>query len=64
MSEMLRAIHEDGCNVTAYAVWSLVDNMEWEKGYTYVAYFHQGTTPLLQIMIFLINGVSLPIRNF
>jgi beta-glucosidase/6-phospho-beta-glucosidase/beta-galactosidase len=34
MSEMVKAIHEDGCNVIGYTVWSLIDNMEWEKGYT------------------------------
>ncbi|XP_033609437.1 myrosinase 1 isoform X3 [Cryptotermes secundus] len=34
MSEIVKAIHEDGCNVTGYTVWSLIDNMEWEKGYT------------------------------
>lgn len=34
MSEMLKAIHEDGCNVTAYTYWSLLDSFEWNLGYT------------------------------
>jgi beta-glucosidase/6-phospho-beta-glucosidase/beta-galactosidase len=33
MRNMLDAI-EDGCNITAFSVWSLMDDMEWNKGYT------------------------------
>jgi beta-glucosidase/6-phospho-beta-glucosidase/beta-galactosidase len=34
MSEMLKAIYEDGCSVIAYTFWSLLDSFEWDLGYT------------------------------
>ncbi|KAK4874765.1 hypothetical protein RN001_014125 [Aquatica leii] len=34
LNELLKAIHIDKCKVTAYTAWSIIDNMEWEDGYT------------------------------
>lgn len=32
--ELLKAVVEDGCNVSGYAVWSIIDNFEWLEGFT------------------------------
>ncbi|GJQ69297.1 hypothetical protein Trydic_g6431 [Trypoxylus dichotomus] len=34
LRSMLDAIKYDQCNIKAYTIWSLLDNMEWTDGYT------------------------------
>ncbi|XP_077236682.1 beta-glucosidase 6-like isoform X2 [Tasmannia lanceolata] len=34
LSNLSAAINEDGCNVTGYFAWSLLDNWEWTSGFS------------------------------
>ncbi|KAI4339407.1 hypothetical protein MLD38_024354 [Melastoma candidum] len=34
LTNLLASITDDGCNVKGYFAWSLLDNWEWEAGYT------------------------------
>lgn len=39
INAILDAIEIDGCNITRYTAWSLMDNFEWNYGLQYV-YLH------------------------
>lgn len=34
LQQLQGAILNDGCNVKAFTAWSIIDNFEWECGYT------------------------------
>ncbi|XP_048506608.1 myrosinase 1-like isoform X2 [Athalia rosae] len=34
LTELLKAVKRDGCNVKAYTIWSIIDLFEWNSGFT------------------------------
>ncbi|XP_069695522.1 myrosinase 1-like [Periplaneta americana] len=50
LSELLKALHEDDCNVIGHVTWSIIDNFEWMSGYTekFGLYFVNFTNPAKQ----------------
>lgn len=34
LREVQQAVVRDGCNVTGYSTWSLIDDFEWTAGFT------------------------------
>lgn len=41
MKGVLESYYEDDCDVIGYTAWSLMDNIEWASGYTYVKFNNQ-----------------------
>lgn len=36
LTEVLKAVTVDNCNVSGYTTWSIIDNFEWMMGFSYV----------------------------
>ncbi|PNF19653.1 Myrosinase 1 [Cryptotermes secundus] len=74
LSELLKAIHEDGCKVIGYTAWSLIDNYEWLRGYTekfglYYVNYSDPTRPRIpkdssRVMAEIIRTRHLPPQNY